>query len=282
MRIEQTIVTPAMAKAWLNSLAENQRKMRDTKVAQYARDIQAGAWPLTGDTIKIDVNGKLIDGQHRAAAIVLAAMPVEMFVAFDVDPAVMPMLDQGLGRKFSDVLHMDGIPQRTLTGAIVRYICFWEAGNRMAASGAGRPVPTNAEMRDRFLADPDLFTAASQRGTDVQRTKLTPGGPAGTAFFLFTKATDANLGTEYAHRFFDAFTSGANLEPGDPILALRNRVTRARIERLKAPEYLALYIRTWNALADGRKLETVPIVTGGRVLSNATFPLPKRRPALDS
>lgn len=278
MRIERMIVTPAMAKTWLNSLAENQRKLRDTKVAQYARDMKAGDWPLTGDTVKIDTNGKLIDGQHRVAAIALADIPVEMFVAFDVDPAVMPVLDTGLGRKFGDVLHMAGTPQRLLTSAIVRYVCFWEANNYMAGTGAGRPVPTHSEMKARFEKDAELFESASQRGSDVQRSKLTPGGPAGTAFFLFAKASPE---TDLAHRFFDSFLSGANLELGDPVLALRNRVTRARIERLHSREYLALYIRTWNALAEGRKLETVPIVTGGRTLSNATFPLPKRRPPVD-
>lgn len=276
MRIERVTITPAMARKLTAELADNQRKLRETKVAQYARDMKAGDWPLTGDTIKIDVNGKLIDGQHRVAAIALAEIDVEMFVAYDVDPAVMPVLDNGLTRKFGDVLHISGTPNRNLTGAIVRYVCQFEAKNYTASSGFGRPVPTNSEMLTRFEADVELFQTSTQRGYDVQRSRLTPGGPAGTAFFLFTKASDA--GTDYAHRFFDSLLSGANLELGDPILALRNRVTRARIERLKSAEYLALYVRTWNALAGGRTLDTVPIVTGGRTLSNATFPLPKRRP----
>lgn len=277
MRIEKVTVTPEFARKLTASLADNQRKLRDAKVSQYARDMAAGDWPLTGDTIKIDTSGNLIDGQHRAAAVALADVAVEMYVAFDVDPGVMPVLDSGLGRKFGDVLHIGGTPQRLLTGAIVRYVCQWEIGNYMGTSGYGRPAPTNSEMLARFEQDAELFSTASQRGTDVQRSKLTPGGPAGTAFFLFTKVSD----TDYAHRFFDSFLSGANLELGDPILALRNRVTRGRIERLKANEYLALYIRTWNALADGRKLDTVPIASGGRSLNNATFPRPKRRPPID-
>lgn len=276
MRVEKVTITPELARKLMGDLAENQRRIREVKVQQYARDMLAGDWPVTGDTIKVDTNGKLIDGQHRVAAVALANIAVEMFVAYDVDPAVMPMLDTGLGRKFGDVLHIDGTPQRLLTGAIVRYICSWEAGNRMGTTGYGRPAPTHSEMLARFKQDADLFSAASQRGGDVQRSKLTPGGPAGTAFFLFMKASDP--GTDYAHRFFDSFLIGANLELGDPILALRNRVTRARTERLKSAEYLALYVRTWNALAEERRLETVPIVTGGRTLSNATFPLPKRRP----
>lgn len=275
MRIERVTITPTMARKWLADNIENNRKIRETKVAQYARDIAARAWPLTGDTMKIDVNGKLIDGQHRAAAIVLADVEVEMFVAFDVDPAVMPVLDSGLGRKFGDVLHISGTPNRNLTGAIVRHVCQFEAKNYTAASGFGRPVPTNSEMLARYSQDAELFNTATQRGYDVQRMKLSTGGPAGTAFFLFTKAS---VSSDLAHTFFDFLISGANLELGDPILALRNRLTRARIERLKAAEYLALYMRTWNALADGRTLDTVPITTGGRTLSNATFPIPKRRP----
>lgn len=270
-RIETVTVTPAMARKFLGDLADNQRNMRDTKVAQYARDMAAGHWPITGDTVKISTDGKLIDGQHRMAAVALADVDVTMLIAFDVDPAVMPVLDIGLGRTFGDVLSVDGGPQKFLVGAVVRYMCFWEAGNYMASTGQGRPVPTMTEMKLRFEADRDLFITAAARAKDVQRSKLTPGGPAGTAFFLFAKVAD----TDRAHGFFDRFLTGANLELGDPILALRNRVTRARAERLKSAEYLALYCRTWNADREERKLDTVPIVTGGRTLSSATFPLPK-------
>lgn len=270
-RIETVTVTPAMARKWLGDLADNQRNMRDTKVQQYARDMAAGHWPITGDTVKISTEGRLIDGQHRLSAVSLADVEVTMLVAFDVDPAVMPVLDTGLGRTFGDVLSVDGGPRKFIVGAIVRYICFWESGNYMASTGNGRPVPTMTEMKLRFEADRDLFVTASTRAGDVQRSKLTPGGPAGTAFFLFSKVAD----TDRAHGFFDRFLTGANLELGDPILALRNRVTRARIERLKSAEYLALYVRAWNADREGRKLDTVPIVTGGRTLSSATFPIPK-------
>ncbi len=270
-RIETVNVTPAFARELLSRNVENNRNLRQTKVDQYARDIAANDWPKTGDTVKVSTEGRLIDGQHRMAAVVQADTTVQMLIAYDVDPAVMPVLDTGAARKFSDVLKISGSPQRSAVAAIVRRIVMWEAGNRMGSAGGAAPQPTHTELKLRYEKDVPGFDTASQRSTDIQRARLGAQAPAGTVFYLF-----AQLDIESAHRFFDAYISGANLNEGDPILALRNRMVRiGRDERLRTPEVQALFIRSWNAWREGRTLATVPITTGGRRLTNANYPVPQ-------
>lgn len=270
-RIETRTVTPAFARELLSRNADNQRNLRPTKVNQYARDIAAGDWPITGDTVKVDTNGRLIDGQHRLQAVVQADTAVDMLIAWDVDPSVMPLLDIGANRRFSDVLKMGNVPHRAATAAIVRRIIMWEAGNRMATGGQGVLTPTHAEMLARHEKDVSGFDTATSRGEDVRRMRLGTGGPVGASFYLF-----AQLDLDAAHRFFDAYLSGANLSEGDPVLALRNRMVRVgRDERLTSGEIQALFIRAWNAWREGRTLASVPITTGGRKLTNATYPIPK-------
>lgn len=270
-RIETKTVTPAFARELLRRNVDNNRNLRPTKVSQYARDIAAGDWPITGDTVKVDTDGRLIDGQHRLSAVVLADMPVEMLIAWDVDPAVMPLLDIGAARKFSDVLKMSGVKHRAATAAIVRRVAMWESGNRMGSGGTVYPQPTHAELSERHAKDIPGFDTATDRGEDVRRMRLGACAPVGTCFYLF-----AELSLEDAHRFFDAYVSGANLNEGDPVLALRNRMVRVgRDERLSAAEIQALFIRAWNAWREGRTLASVPITTGGRKLTSTTFPIPK-------
>lgn len=271
VRIELVAVTPKLAREWLGRNAENQRLRRDTKVDQYARDMAAGHWPITGDTVKVTADNKLLDGQHRMAAVIQADITVPMLIAYGVPAEVMTVLDTGLARTFTDVLRISGAPSRSVLGAVVRRIVQWESGNYLGTSGGGQGAPTNIEMLERYEKEPDAFDSAAARAGDVRRMRLGQSGPAGAAFFLFTQ-----LDQERAHQFFDQYVSGADLAQSHPILSLRNRIVRiGKDERLYAHEQLALFIRAWNAWREDKPLDRVMVTSGGRKLTNASFPQPK-------
>lgn len=61
IKSETVTITPSVAQAWL-SMNANNRKRQPRFVRQYARDMKDGGWRLTGDSIKFDVNNRLIDG----------------------------------------------------------------------------------------------------------------------------------------------------------------------------------------------------------------------------
>lgn len=273
-RIEQENVTASMARRLLASNAENQRNIRTGKVDQYVRDMLAGHWPITGETIKVDTNGVLIDGQHRLTAIVAASglnprISVPMLIAYNVDPAVMPVLDTGVPRGLHDLVGITtGAKQSHLVAAVVRRILQWEAGNYVGGTGRNGGVPTHTECLLRLEKDTEGFVAAAARGRDMQQARLAPGAPSGTAFYLFRQ-----IDADHAHTFFDHLISGANLPDASPILTLSKRLIRA--DRLRAHEYIALYVRTWNAWRQGRTLDQVMVNTSGGKLTNQNFPMPK-------
>lgn len=270
--IEQVEMTAALAKKLLASNAENNRNMRQGKVDQYVRDMLAGHWPITGETVKVDTNGVLIDGQHRLTAVLQAAklradIGVPMLVAYNVDPAVMPVLDTGIPRGLHDLVRVQiGAAQSNLVAAVVRRVLQWEQGNYVGASGRNGGVPTHTEALARLEKDVEGFVAAAARGRDIQQLRLAPGAPSGTAFYLFRQ-----IDAEQAHTFFDHLVTGENLTGS--ILTLRNRFIRA--DRLRAHEYIALYVRTWNAWREGRVLGQVPVTSNNGKLTNQNFPLPK-------
>jgi hypothetical protein len=274
VRVELVQVTPQLASEWLGRNAENQRLRRDGRVDQYARDMATGHWPITGDTIKVTADNRLIDGQHRLAAVMQAEVTVPMLIAYGVDPAVMPVLDTGAARTFADTLRVQsgGLGNRTLVAALARRIVQWERGNYLGQTGTGNEAPTHSEMLGRYEKEPTVFAAAAARGSDVSKAGLGQGTASGTAFFLFT-----GIDSERGHQFFDQYIIGTNLDTQThPILALRNRITRSRRdERLRTAEQLALFIRAWNAWREDRPLGTVVVTSGGRRLTNQNFPQPK-------
>jgi hypothetical protein len=103
------IITPAKAAEYLTHNTGN-RNLRVKASQKIARDIVTGKWQLTHQAIAFDRNGRLIDGQHRLSAIIIANMPVEMYVArYDAvmgDTLAIP-IDEGLKRATYELLHLD-------------------------------------------------------------------------------------------------------------------------------------------------------------------------------
>lgn len=62
-------ITPELARQLLSNNKIN-RKIKPTIVERYAEQMEAGEWKFTGDTIKVDGEGMLLDGQHRLLAII--------------------------------------------------------------------------------------------------------------------------------------------------------------------------------------------------------------------
>ncbi|GIM88853.1 hypothetical protein [Paractinoplanes toevensis] len=267
-RYETVQVTPRIAKQWLGKNVENNRLPKGSKIPAYARDMISGNWQgNTGETIKFDPDGNLIDGQNRLRAVVMAGVPVTFDVAYDVPAQAMQVVDTGAARTASDVLRIAGVADRMRCSAIVRWAIMWDA--KVFMGRGGTHLPTTSEVIDRYMAEPGLFDAASKRATDCQNRGLGAGAPAGLAYYLF-----ASIDSEQTHQFFDQYISGANLPNRSAVLALRNKIARSRIDRITRAEQLALFIRAWNAFRDGKPVDRLQLVKSGD-LTNLNFPQPK-------
>lgn len=264
---KRELITPQRARQLLDSMPDNQRNPKWGKIPGYARDIKAGNWDSnTGETLKIDTDGHMIDGQNRCMAVLMAETAVYIDVVYDVPITAMPVLDTGASRTASDGLKILGVQERTRATSVVRWSILWDAGIKLGQGG--RVNPTTSEVMQRYQAEPGLYNAATSRGSDCQRLNRAIGGPAGMAYYLFHRIDEGD-----AKSFFDQFISGANLPEGSPILTLINRMSRIRLDRITRPEQLALFIRAWDAWRLDETPRTFIIARDGK-LTNANFPTP--------
>lgn len=104
---EKVTITPALAQTYLDANADN-RDIRTRTVNRYARLMKRGKWKLTHQGIGFDENGRLVDGQHRLRAIVVADVPVEMMVTTGLDPETFRDVDTGVRRNDVDRLKFAG------------------------------------------------------------------------------------------------------------------------------------------------------------------------------
>lgn len=106
----KTLLTPAMAAKFLEKNHGN-RKVKQAWVEKLAEMITAGKWRDNGETIIISNTGRILDGQHRLWAVLLADQPIYVRVVFGVsdDYEIMSSIGQGVGRTVANIMEIVGV-----------------------------------------------------------------------------------------------------------------------------------------------------------------------------
>ena len=259
---EVMTVTPEIAQEWTGLNTRN-RPVRYTKVAQYARDMKAGKWMLNGESVKIDMTGIILDGQHRLYACIQAGVPFETIVVRGLPPEAQDTIDTGMARKFADQLTLRGEVNAPLLGAIARWALRWLRGAKM--SGATDLDPTHEEMFALLEADPRIREACTWAVNVRSKFRSVTGSVWGMAWLLFHGSD--HLAAEV---FLEKVLTGEDCPAGHPALAFRNRIWNAREagERLTQHEQLAYLIVAWNAFKEDRPLKIVKFPGGKLTVKN--------------
>ena len=97
MNFKVELVTPALAKEWLEKNTNN-RILNDVRVNDYIRDLKNGHWQLTHQGVAFYENGVLADGQHRLIAIAKSGISVEILVTRNMPLSTAHCHDRGKTR----------------------------------------------------------------------------------------------------------------------------------------------------------------------------------------
>lgn len=121
MRIERITITPQVAAEMLERNIERNRPLKQGVVSKYSDDMRSGRWVSeNGETIKIDRNGNLIDGQHRLLAVIKSQIVVAFYVAYGVDKDAFLTIDTGSNRTAGNIMHVAGEIDANKKAALVR------------------------------------------------------------------------------------------------------------------------------------------------------------------
>lgn len=151
MRFEEKIVTPEDAKKWLENRAPNNRPISDKTVKNYARQMEEGWWQDVPQVISFNIEGKLIDGQHRLAAIVTINKPVKLNIIWDAPPQSFYIIDMGLPRRPAFIANIPTFASQCYTLL-------------MSMATKYRPSPNDLKMlNDLLKSNIDLLHKTSAR-----------------------------------------------------------------------------------------------------------------------
>ena len=237
MQITTRVVTPQIAAEWIQTIEEGrQRKMRMAHVTRLAGIIERGEWSANNDMIMLDIDGRLINGQHRCAAIVKANRPVSAVVALGCDPNLYKVIDHGTApRHNADALHVAGYSSYLNIAAII---------NTIYRDIKGKNIPSATEAIEFAQANKQklLDAHAWWRRCVESKSPIEPSIVCALWFFAVAQyPIDANN--------FCAAIADSACAKGDAawVLLKRFREDRASVSRLPRRVKMALAVRAFRS-----------------------------------
>ena len=141
MKYKQIKLTPELAKEWLATMPEYQRSVSTLVVAEYAKDMAEGRWVEgTGDAIRFNKQGQMIDGQHRCLAVVESGTTIVVTVIEGLDDEVYLVLDKGRKRTAADTI---GGKNANVRAAIAKSLIALASGTPVASIVGGNASKKN-------------------------------------------------------------------------------------------------------------------------------------------
>jgi hypothetical protein len=241
------------------------RKVATPRVVRMARDMTNKNWHFTGDPIKLDETGFVVDGQHRLLAVLASGVKQHFAMLYDATAETQLVVDTGRTRSANDQLTIRGTRNARYIAAAAALLLRWDAGQIM--NGAFQP--TVAELTTFVEENGEVFHEASVMGLKLNaHIKHAPVSACIAVYFQGTRIVEA----ETRDYFFDRLTRGDQLETHDPILTLRNTMMRYSPDRpvpFRVSGRLWQIVHAWNKWRDGEKLQVLRVPP---TLVSSTFP----------
>ena len=174
MKAHVELITPEKAEIYLKQNTQN-RKLRKSWVESLSQAMIKGQYSLTHQGIAFDVNGVLIDGQHRLSAIVKSGVAQYVLVVTGVPVDAYKNVDTGVKRTHSDTTKLES----NITEVINKISKFIYGENKLTADDVLNYYSVFGESIDSFflLATPTAkktFSASPVRAAAVLQIFLKP------------------------------------------------------------------------------------------------------------
>lgn len=251
-------VTPEVAAMWLAETNTKNRAIREPHALRLASDMTSGKWRgRNGEPIRFDINGRLVDGQHRLRACVLSGVSFETLLITDVTPEDYLTIGIGMRKSVGDLIGpMNGEKNAHLLSAALRLVYMWGQGTLGKSEKGGAAFPTVAAMEEVYRNHPNLSESVARIANSGSiRRLLTPS----YAVLIHYAGTLENKHAT-VDSFLDRLGSGLGLLDNDPVYHLRSfllsqRGPTAGHRRAGRIYTLAMTVKAWNASKNGQSVK---------------------------
>lgn len=263
-------ISPDIAEQYLSKNKKN-RALKEARIKRYARLMNEGLWVLTGEAIKFDLQGNLIDGQNRLHGVIRSGRTVTMTVIRGIRNEAMASMDSGAIRSGADAVKLNDFQNSKDLAAAIQIHAAWDARyfNHCLHSLGSFQRLANAEVLSYARENPNI----TESTTFATRFKSHLGLPVGALSVAYSELT--RIDADEAMRFFSNIQDMRFGGDGDPIKTLYKRVSveRSRGRRIEPALGLYFIFRAWNAVRAGEPLTKFQI--GSADVGFSAIPEPK-------
>lgn len=241
-------ITPEIAAIFLKYNLNN-RPLRKGHVSFLTKEMLSGNWVFTGDPIRFDSNGVLIDGQYRLNSIIKSNTPQEMLVQYGLNNDVFTRIDTGKKRSSSDVFSIEEISNSTVAASVTRNLLNFRKGV-FGETGMSNLAFSNTDLLEFYLDNPKLEAKITEAVSLYKKSNrfLEPSVIATTFICL------SDIDEEKGRDFMLKLCLGYSLELKNPILVLRNMIINAKAEKKSyaSKHMYSLIFHTWDLYMAGK------------------------------
>lgn len=255
-------ITPQIAKILLDMTDSRvQRRLKKKHVMWLSNTMKTGQFNQNnGDTIRQDVDGNIIDGQHRLAACIDANYTLETIFVKGLQTDTIKTIDIGQKtRTFTDILeitHRTNYKYATKITATVKFIMRFE---KNIYDNGGWSIERSSLTTEMFLKwideNPDIIDFVGEN-----MSIISTGDKLINAYlFCGLKWVIDKYNKTESDKFFQMLSDGIGLEKLSPIYVLRKRILAEKLGtyayKMKHSELIFLIIRTWNYHLENRSVK---------------------------
>lgn len=248
--VDKEMITPEFASDMLENHNPQNRTLHENTWKKYHKMILGGLWMANGDTIVLDTNGDLLNGQHRLKAIKESDRNVWVIVVRGIASEAFVTYDSGKRRDNADQISIhtsanaggsfpDPQDVASALGLVESYFNKQIKINRWEGLDNQEVVESFNKRQGIQQSRNDCRRwkeAGSRRDTGLTYANLIG------CHYLFAQASNIDMATDFMKKVLD----GANLSENDPVFRLR-QYFKNKGKDLKRGERIILLMRTWNA-----------------------------------
>lgn len=255
-------ITPDDTKRLLAQSIFRNRPLNQKHVNYLADLISAGFWKINGDTIKLDVHGNVLDGQHRLHAIIKSQCPVTTVVIRNLKTSVFDAIDTGrMIRSDGNVLSIAGHKNaKTLAATVKTVAAFDQIGHLAFSAGFSsreKHVLKAATIQDRVAEYPHLY-ASVDFVCGLSNTRVfKPSSLISSIHYIFGRHSIVNR-----DRFFDNLHQNHfdSLTCPSRALYMAYQSEKTYLKMQASQRYrAALWFKSFSAFCEGRQISLLVI-----------------------
>lgn len=252
--LEKVSVTPHLAMELMKRNSLN-RPLKKRTVALYTQEMKQEAWVFNGDSIRFSKTGRLLDGQHRLAAIIESNTTQIFNIQLGLDDDTFDKMDIGKGRNATDTLAMAGYKNPAALQAAIKIVDLYDR-NILKDSKVLEKVKrmSNSDILEWMeYHKEELMKECVERGVKYRSKGPFFGAGTWAAFDYMFSRKDA----EASERFLSKLSTGEDIsttkEPA--IYLLRQKLLNMQLTKgvkVDTTNKYALMIKAWNYYREGK------------------------------